>query len=285
MTPYLPPLTETKQPRTAPPPLACDCHMHIFGPEADYPYTPNRSFTPADAQEPAYAAVQKAIGVERMVVVQASVYGTDNRRTVDAVAKCGLHRARGIAMIDASFSKATLRSLTDQGIRGTRFITMVKGGPTLDNLREVAETIAEFGWHLEMYIPPHLWGEVLPVVAGLPAGTVFDHMGGMMADTAADHADLRAMLRLLESGKCWVKRCGYRASRTGHPYHHVAPLARRYIQHAPERCVWGTDWPHTTLSDTMPDDGDLFDLLADWAPDPETRQRILVENPAMLYDF
>jgi predicted TIM-barrel fold metal-dependent hydrolase len=137
-----------------------------------------------------------------------------------------------------------------------------------------------------MYIPPHLWGEVLPVVAGLPAGTVFDHMGGMMADTAADHADLRAMLRLLESGKCWVKRCGYRASRTGHPYHDdVAPLARRYIQHAPERCVWGTDWPHTTLSDTMPDDGDLFDLLADWAPDPETRQRILVENPAMLYDF
>jgi predicted TIM-barrel fold metal-dependent hydrolase len=138
------------------------------------PYTPNRSFTPADAQVPAYTAVQKALGVERIVVVQASVYGTDNRRTVDAVATCGLHRARGIAMVDASFSKATLRSLTDRGIRGTRFITTVKGGPTLDNLREVAETIAEFGWQLEMYIPPHLWGEVLPVVAGLPVGTVFD---------------------------------------------------------------------------------------------------------------
>jgi predicted TIM-barrel fold metal-dependent hydrolase len=285
MPAYLPPLTETKQPRVAAPPLACDCHMHIFGPESAYPYTATRSFTPADAQEAAYLKMQAAIGFQRMVVVQASVFGTDNRRTVDAVANFGLERARGIAMVDASVNQATLRDLTDRGVRGTRFITTVKGGPTLDNLQSVAATIAEFGWHLEMYIPRHLWGEGLPIVASLPVSTVFDHMGGMMADTDPEDADLRGMLRLLEGGKCWVKLCGYRASLTGQPYHDVAPLARHYIRHAPERCVWGSDWPHTTLNDYMPDDGDLFDLLADWAPDAETRRKILVDNAALLYGF
>lgn len=282
---YLPPRKETRRPRFAVPPLACDCHSHIIGPEAQYPYTPNRSFTPHDAPVADYLAMLNALGVQRTVVVQVSVYGSDNRRTASAVMELGLDRARGIAMVDENVSKEALRELHASGIRGTRFITTVKGGPTLDNLPGVARKIAEFGWHIEMYVPRHLWQSLFPVLKTLPVPVVFDHMGGLSADTRDDDPDLRGILALLESGKCWVKLCGYRASVTGHPYADVASLGRRLVTCAPDRCVWGTDWPHTTIKGYMPDDGDLMDLLLDWAPDAADRRRILVDNPAVLYGF
>jgi predicted TIM-barrel fold metal-dependent hydrolase len=280
-----PPRKETKRPKLAAPRLACDCHSHIFGPAAQYPYTPNRSFTPPDALIPEYLAMLNTLGVERSVVVQASVYGSDNRRTASAVKELGLHRARGIAMVNQDVSNEALRALDACGIRGTRFITTVKGGPSLDNLPGVARKIAEFGWHIEMYVPRHLWQDLFPVLKTLPVPVVFDHMGGLSADTTNEGPDLKGILALLESGKCWVKLCGYRASLSGHPYADVTPLARRFVTTAPERCVWGTDWPHTTLTGYMPDDGDLIDLLLDWAPDEATRKKILVDNPAVLYGF
>jgi predicted TIM-barrel fold metal-dependent hydrolase len=285
MQTYLHQRLETKSPKIVAPRLACDCHMHIFGPQSEYPYTSQRSFTPHDAPAAEYRRVMETLGLERAVVVQASVYGSDNRRTADAVAELGLERARGIAMVDAAVSPSTLRNLHDCGIRGTRFITTVKGGPSLDNLPDVTKKIAEFGWHVEMYVPRNLWRDLLPRVAALPVPVVFDHMGGHLADVDENDPDLQGMLRLLESGRCWVKLCGYRASCAGHPYADVEPLAKRFIRHAPERCVWGTDWPHTTLSDHMPDDGDLMDLLVDWAPDPDIRHKILVDSPALLYGF
>lgn len=279
------PRTQTNQPKLLVPPGACDCHMHIFGPEPEYPYTPTRSFTPPDALTPAYGQVQQTIGFQRTVVVQASVYGTDNRRTVSAVAEFGLGRARGIVMVNQDIAPAALRDLADRGMRGTRFITTVKGGPSLEQLRGVADRVAPVGWHIEMYIPRHLWSEVLPIVGSLPVPVVFDHMGGMMADTPENDPDFVGILRLLESGRCWVKLCGYRASVAGHPYADVAPLARRFIRHAPDRCVWGTDWPHTTITGIMPDDGDLLDLLGDWVSDSADLRKILVDNPARLYGF
>jgi predicted TIM-barrel fold metal-dependent hydrolase len=259
--------------------------MHIFGPQSHYPYTSPRSFTPHDAPVSDYKRVMDVLGLERAVVVQASVYGSDNRRTADAVEELGRERTRGIAMVEANVSPQTLRDLDSRGIRGTRFITTVKGGPSLDNLPDVAKKIAAFGWHIEMYVPRHLWRELLPKIATLPVPVVFDHMGGLPADVAEDDPDLQGMLRLLESGQCWVKLCGYRASIAGHPYKDVEPLAKRFIARAPERCVWGTDWPHTTLKDDMPDDGDLMNLLAEWAPDADVRRKILVDNPAKLYGF
>jgi predicted TIM-barrel fold metal-dependent hydrolase len=285
MKPCIPPRAETKAPKVKAPPLSCDCHMHIFGPEADYPYTPSRGFTPPDAPESAWSKMAGTVGLERMVVVQASVYGTDNRRTVTAVENFGLDRARGIVMIEESVDPKALHDLNERGIRGTRFITTITGGPTIDNLPGVAKKVADFGWHIEMYVPRHLWPELLPIVADLPVPVVFDHMGGLSADTDENDPDLIGILRLLETGKCWVKLCGYRASVTGHPYTDVAPLAARYVSAAPERCVWGSDWPHTTLADYMPDDGDLFDLLCDWAPDEDVRKQILVDNPTKLYNF
>jgi predicted TIM-barrel fold metal-dependent hydrolase len=278
------PRAETKQPKLNVPAGACDCHMHIFGPESGYPYTPTRSFTPPDASTTDYQRVRQVLGLQRTVVVQASVYGTDNRRTVSAVAELG-PSARGIVMVNQDVPPDELRALADQGMRGTRFITTVKGGPSLDQLRGVAAKIAEVGWHIEMYIPRHLWSEVLPIVGDLPVPVVFDHMGGMMADTDENDPDFRGMLKLLEFGKCWVKLCGYRASVAGHPYADVAPLARHFIRRAVDRCVWGTDWPHTTITGIMPDDGDLLDLLGTWAPDAVALRKILVDNPARLYGF
>ena len=279
------PRAETKRPRLAVPPGACDCHMHIFGPPARYPYAVDRGYTPPNALEPAYLKMSGRLGLERMVVVQASVYGCDNTRTVAAVADFGQHRARGIGMIEQGTSRQEIRRLAEAGIRGTRFITTIKGGPTLEHLPGVAKEIAEFGWHIEMYVPRNLWSDLLPVIARLPVPVVFDHMGGMLANTDPNDPDFVGMLKLLESGRCWVKLCGYRASLTGHPYADVEPLAKRFVKHAPERCVWGTDWPHTTLTGYMPDDGDLLDLLGTWAPDAAVRQRILVENAAALYGF
>lgn len=285
MKPCIPPRAETTPPRTKAPPLSCDCHMHIFGPESDFPYARNRGFTPPDTSESDWWKMAGTLGLERTVVVQASVYGTDNRRTVKAVENFGMDRARGIVMVDESVDPGELRDLDERGVRGTRFITTIAGGPTIENLPGVARKVADVGWHIEMYVPRDLWPALLPVVADLPVPVVFDHLGSLSVDLDENDPDLLGILRLLESGKCWVKLCGYRASVSGPPYSDVEWLARRYVTAAPDRCVWGTDWPHTTLVDDMPDDGDLFDLLCDWVPDGTVRKQILVDNPAKLYGF
>jgi predicted TIM-barrel fold metal-dependent hydrolase len=279
------PRIAVRKPRFSLPAGACDCHTHIIGPPDRYPFVPNRSFTPPDASEQDILAMLAVLGLERMVIVQPSVYGIDNRRTVDAVQALGVERARGVAMVAADVDGGELRALDDAGIRATRFITTAGGGPSLDDLPGVARKIADLGWHIEMYVPLATLPRVLPVVRALPVPVVFDHMGGLPADTAENDPLLTEILRLLEAGRHWVKLCGYRNSLAGFPYADVAPLARRFVAAAPERCVWGTDWPHTVIAGHMPEDADLLDLLADWAPDPAVRERILVGNPAALYRF
>jgi len=279
------PRETTRPPNFVVPSLACDCHSHILGPVDTYPYVPNRSFTPPDASPQAYLDMLGALGIERMVVVQPSVYGSDNRRTADAVGELGIHRARGVAMVGENVTSSDIKALDDAGIRATRFITTAGGGPSLDNLPGVARKVADFGWHIEMYVPLDTWPKVLPVIETLPVSVVFDHMGGLKADVADNDPLLIQILRLLDTGKHWVKLCGYRNSQAGYPYADVTPLARRFVERAPERCVWGTDWPHTAIKGHMPDDGELLDLLGEWVPDAATRQRILVDNPGRLYRF
>ena len=280
-----PPRAAARTPRLQAPPLSCDCHAHILGPPSRFPYVADRSYTPPDALPQDFLRMLGTLGLQRMVVVQASCYGEDNRRTLAAVAELGPSRARGVAMVSENVTEAELRALHDGGIRATRFITTAKGGPSLENLPGVARKVAAFGWHIEMYVPPAVWPAVLPVVAALPVPVVFDHMGGMMANTPHDDPSLRRILALLETGRCWTKLTGYRPSLAGHPYADVKPLAQLFIRHALERCVWGTDWPHTNIEGYMPDDGDLLDQLGEWAPDPGARQKILVDNPAALYRF
>ncbi len=280
-----PPRAITTPPKTRAPALSCDCHAHVLGPADRFPYVTPRSFTPPDALEADFLRMLGTLGIERMIVVQASCYGTDNTRTVAAVQTLGVERARGVAMVGPDVSLATLRALDAAGIRATRFITTATGGPGLEALPEVARRVAEVGWHIEMYVPPAVWPDLLPVIDGLPVSVVFDHMAAMQAGVREDAPVFANILRKLESGKHWVKLCGYRASVAGYPYADVAPIAAALLKHAPERCVWGTDWPHTNIFDHMPDDGELLDLLDGWLPDAAARQRVLVDNPARLYRF
>lgn len=279
------PRHNARAPKVPAGPGSCDCHAHILGPQEEFPYVANRSFTAPDAGCGDYLKMLGTLGIERAVIVQPSVYGTDNRRTAAAVREIGLHRARGVAMIAGSADSAELRQLDGSGIRATRFITLVNGGPSIEELPVVSRKIAPLGWHIEMYVPYDHWEGLLPIVEALPVPVVFDHLGGLPANANLSDPAPRAIMRLLEAGKCWVKLCGYRNSLAGHPYADVGRLARFFIENVPDRCVWGSDWPHTNVAGHMPDDGDLFDLLGDWASDAAVRQKILVTNPAVLYRF
>lgn len=272
-------------PRTKAPPGSTDCHAHIFGPLDRFPFAKSRSYTPADASREEYLGMLATLGLERMIIVQPSVYGFDNGATIGAVCAFGLNRARAIVHVSRRTPIARLRELDGAGARGVRFITVFHGGARIDELTGVAKRIAPFGWHLQLYLPRAAYAELEPTIRRLPVPVVFDHMGGIMADTNENDPGRLAMLRLLETGKCWVKLSGYRSSIAGPPFPDVAPIAHSLIVHARERCVWGTDWPHPAMQRFAPDDGRLFDLLAEWAEDPETLHRILVDNPAALYGF
>lgn len=282
---YLPQRKTIKTAKYKPASGACDCHAHIFGTQNEFPFDPDRSYTPPEASQTDYLAMLDTIGFARMVIVQPSVYGFDNSCTMGAVVRFGLHRARAIVQIPLDAGANHLRELHAAGARGVRFITVAKGGAALDDLKAIADKIAPMGWHLQMYLPPETWQALIPQLKDLPGPIVIDHMGQVTNGGDANDPGAKTILRLLESERFWVKLSGYRASTAGYPYADVAPWARRLIAAAPDRCVWGTDWPHPNLTDHMPDDGELLDLFADWVPDEAQRRAILVDNPTRLYGF
>ena len=265
---------------------AVDCHMHIFGPAARFPYWPGRDYTPPDCTMAMYAAMTQAVGIARTVVVQPSVYGTDNRCTEDAVRRFG-RQGRGVAVLDAAVTAGELRRLDAVGFRGTRFNLLNAGGAKLDEMDRLAPRLAELGWHIQVFAQARRIAELAERLAGLPTEVVIDHIG--LADPAGglEQAGFQALLRLLEGGRAWVKISGaYRVDQGGNPWPAATPFATRLIQAAPERVVWGTDWPHPNVdAGAMPNDGDLMNLLGAWAGDAATLRRILVENPERLYGF
>ncbi|SDC34809.1 amidohydrolase family protein [Belnapia rosea] len=277
----------TSRPRWQPPPGATDCHMHVFGPYDRYPLSPGRSYTPPEASLAAYRAMCATIGIERTVVVQPSIYGTENDVSLDAVAALGPDRARAVVVVDDSFDLSKLRAMADRGACGVRFNAVSGNGTSLAQLAALGDRLAELGWHLQLYAHPAEMLTLEPVLAALPCPLVIDHMGGVKAGKGGiDDPAFRALIRLLEGG-AWAKLCGYRSSSAGAPYADVAAMARAMIAAAPDRCVWGTDWPHPSLAapEDVPDDGVLMDALGDWAPSAAQRQAILVDNPARLYGF
>ena len=273
----------TRKPAIMAPPGSCDCHSHVFGPASRYPYGAQRSYTPADASPRQYLTMLQTLGFERMVTVQSSVYGLDNSCARDGIAELGLDRARGIALIDASTTAAELRALDAAGFRGVRFITMPNAGAPLSELEAVAKLIAPYNWHVELHVGSATIRELVPRLVALPIEILVDHSAQLAAGTTPDHPDFQAVLRLLGTGKCWVKLTYYRGSRAGHPYADMKAIVERLAAAAPERCLWGSDWPHPHVEGHMPDDGDLFEQFCDWVPDAKLRQRILVDNPTALY--
>lgn len=268
-----------------PPPGACDCHAHILWPQSLYPYTPNRSYTPPEASLSSYKKMLGTLGLDRAVIVHPSVYGTDNRATLDAI-KIGGTNFRGVAVVDANIEFSELEKMHQGGIRGARINLLFKGGIGMSEVRSLTKKMAPLGWHLQLLIDVSEFDE-LDTLEDLPVDIVFDHMGHMPTHKGLNHPGFVQMLRMLERGHAWVKLSGaYRmTSNKELPYADTIPFAKEIIKTNPERLVWATDWPHPSINVPMPNDGDLLSLLAEWAPDKETRNRILVDNPAKLYDF
>lgn len=275
-----------RRPAVALPPGSCDAHMHVFGPATRYGFTADRSYTPPEAPLERYEALARTLGIHRMVVVQPSVYGTDNRCTLDAVRDTELD-ARAVVVIADDTTDAELERMHAAGARGIRVNLSFRGGIDLDTAESLATRVAGLGWHVEVLADISTTPGLAGFVGGIGLPVVFDHMGHIPASRGIGHPAFQTLLALLREGQAWVKLSGaYRT--TGEripPYGDVLPYARALIEANPDRCVWATDWPHPAVSVPMPNDGDLVDMLADWVPEAGLRRRILVENPARLYGF
>ena len=283
--PCLGPDPHPKAPSFAVPPGATDCHAHVIGRPEEDPFVPERSYTPPPAPLEAYKDMHRALGIDRAVIVQPSVHGTDNRVTLDAIAGYGAN-CRGIAVVDETVTDRELARLNDGGIRGLRLNVLFGGGVGLHALEPLAARIADMGWHLQLLLDAQIMAELAPQIRRLPVPIVVDHMGHMNVTHGMDHPGFRALLGLVRDGVAWIKLSGnYRISAEDHPFTDAIPFARALIEAAPEHMVWGTDWPHPALTEFMPNDGDLLDALLDYAPEPDLRNAILVDNPATLYGF
>jgi len=272
-------------PKLKTPPGACDCHMHIF--DSRFPLAEKARRKEHDAPVSEYREVQRRLGLERVVVVQPTAYGKDNRCTLEAIAALG-SGARGIAVVDTSVTDAELERLTRGGIRGVRFRMLDTPELPWEMLGEMAARVAAFGWHIQFQMDGRYFEEREDLLKNLPGTVVIEHIGKFLEPVPADHPGFRSLLRLVDTGRFWVKLSGaYMMSKSGPPlYADMGTLAKALVKHAPGRLVWASNWPHPmSRGGTMPEDAVLLDLMLDWAPDEKTRNRILASNPAELYGF
>ena len=267
------------------PPHACDTHAHVVSDDlARYPLVNNRSYTPSPASEAAYLDMLDRIGMQRGVLVQISPYGTDNRCMLDTLARQP-ERLRGVAVIDRGFSRNQLEDMHALGVRGVRINTLLGGGVGYEQMEAVAELVAPLGWHLQFLMHVRDLPALLPRLVRLPVPGVMDHMGDMHVGEDLDGEGFRTLCELVREHGWWAKLSA--AYRLGVPLDRLqetTPIARRLLEAASERMLWGSDWPHVNM-DMMPDAGRLLGLLATWIPDAGLRRRVLVDNPAQLYGF
>jgi predicted TIM-barrel fold metal-dependent hydrolase len=280
---------------------ACDCHTHIFGDPRRFPLDPDRVYTPEPASVEEMRALHRALHMDRVVIVQPSIYGTDNACTLEAVRQLGA-RARAVAVIDEKVSAAALDGMHEAGARGIR-INLATSGQTdpaaaRHRLQTAREQLRGRPWHIQMYTNLPMVDAIRDEVVASAIPIVFDHFGGAQARLGTGQPGFGSLLGLVRSGKAYVKISGaYRSSNTAPDYADVAPLAKALIAANPQRILWGTDWPHPDSSrvagrkatDIAPllqiDDGRVLNQLAAWAPDAALRKTILVDNPARLYGY
>ena len=295
--------TEAEAPRCAPPdpaphppkakfpPLACDCHAHICGPQATYGYIPERIYSPPDALLPDYRHLLATLGCGRAVLVQPSFHGTDNRAMLAAMAQAG-DKFRGVAVLADDASERDIAALHAAGVRGARLnivdVKTGKGELPLAHIEQLADRIKSFGWHIEFLMHVDEFPALDRMLARVSVDCVFGHLGYVRADKGVQAPGFQALLRLMRAGRAWVKLTGpYRISTGPLPHADAQAFVDALVAAAPDRLVWGSDWPHVKTEWTvpMPNDGDLADLLAQWVPDADIRRRVLVDNPARLYGF
>jgi predicted TIM-barrel fold metal-dependent hydrolase len=266
------------------PPGSCDAHCHVFGPAAKFPYAPDRRYTPADAPKEVLAALHAHLGIERAVIVQASCHGTDNAAMLDAVASAP-QRYRGVAIVDDSFSDGDFDKLHAGGVRGVRFnfVKHLGGAPDIGLVGRVIDRIRTRGWHLVLHVDAPDIVPLTPMMRALPLPFVIDHMGRVPASAGLDQPPMRALLEIARLDNCWIKVSG--AERISMPpYAQAVPVARALVEAAPERVLWGTDFPHPNATHEA-DEADLVDLVPQFATTALAQQRLLVDNPARLYGF
>jgi predicted TIM-barrel fold metal-dependent hydrolase len=284
MNTIAPPDASPVKPTYSAPPGACDAHCHIFGPAARFPYAPARRYTPPDAPKDRLAALHRHLGLSRAVLVQASCHGTDNRAMLDAIASSS-GAWRGVAMVDANVTDSELEALHAGGVRGVRFnfVAHLGGAPDLNDVDQVLRRVDPLGWHVVLHLDAEDILTYREFLERLRVPFVIDHMGRVKAAHGLDQQPFRLLLDLMKNELAWVKVSGpERISAGGKPFHDAVPFARALIDAAPDRVLWGTDFPHPNVK-VMPNDGELVDLFALFTGDEDLRRKVLVDNPTRLY--
>lgn len=264
---------------------AVDTHIHLFGPASQYPFHPDSKYVSQDILPDHAIALQDTLGLACSVVVSGGGYGRSYQHLADVLRRFP-DRFRGVALLPEQVTREEIAMLDGLGVRGARFVSPQHGRhfPLLSSA-DLLSVVVEAGWHVQFY--PHRTDlpDFKEQLLSLGTDIVLDHFAHIPAEGGIDQPAFRCLLDMLDSGRVWVKLSGpMRCTLEEPPYPSVTPLARALVRHAPERMVWGSDWPHVNMAGrTMPNDGDLLDLLRAWAPDEGARRKILVDNPAKLY--
>lgn len=262
---------------------ACDAHAHLFGPPGRYPYTPTKGYTPPPVTVEDYMRMLDVLGMEHAVIVHTGIHD-GYQVTIDAL-KASQGRWRATALSNLTNEKE-LAALDEVGFRGIRFNPYYNAEQELRPMEEIAARIKPFGWHLQFHLDAANLVELAPRLEKLPVGIVIDHLGHMPLAKGIRNPGFQILLGMLREKRCWVKLSApMRFEDERPPYPNVVPFAQALIEAGPDRVVWGSDWPHVIFDGYMPNDGELLDILALWAPDAAMRKRILVDNPAALYGF
>ena len=264
-----------------------DAHCHVFGPAAYFPFSPKRKYTPCDASKEQLFELRDFLGFERSVIVQATCHGNNNDALEDALLNSN-DRARGIASVGEDIDHATLRRLDQAGVRGVRFnfVKRLVDNTPKDIFKKISKMIAEYGWHIVVYVESQDLEEIVSFLKALPTTVVFDHMARPDVAKGTDSKEFNLLMKLMENEKFWCKTtCPERLTKISPEYNYsdVLPFMQKLVTNFPDRVLWGTDWPHPNMKSHMPDDGKLVDIIAIFAPDLTTQKKLLVDNPLRLY--
>lgn len=284
-----PPDPNPKRPKLKAPPGSWDTHFHVWGPPHLFPYAETRNHTPPAAPIEHYLAVARVLGLQRGVMVQPNAHGTDTRITLDAIRKSD-GKVRGMIRADPNLTPAEMKRLHEAGVRGLRIALRKVDGHSFNSalFNKMVDLLAPLNWPLDLQIDGDAIEPMSDVIRSVPVPVIIDTFGHIDIRSGLDKSAFRAMIALLETGKVWVKTTGAnRYLALGVPYETIVTMARTYISVAPDRIIWGTDWPHSSVYEPgqMPNDGDLLDMLLDYAPDEAQRKKILVDNPSALFDI
>lgn len=283
----MPPDPNTKRPRFKAPQGSCDSHCHVFGPHEVFPYHSKSTYHPPDGPKETLAALHKTLGIDRAVIVQASCHGPDNRAMMDAIAT-NPENYRGVCIANDSFTDEEFADLNAGGVRGIRFnfVTHLGGTPDLDMMRSVLSRIKPLGWHLVIHVNADDIIKFQDFFLEFDMDIIVDHMGRIPTSAGIHQEAFKILKDFIHRDNWWVKICGSeRISSAGPPFYDAVPYAQELVETAPDRVLWGTDWPHPNIKTFMPNDGDLLDLVPLLARDPSLQKKILVDNPARLYGF